>query len=392
MRELSDAELVFLSLRFDLSDRATVSCFTDIVQLPFDWVQYQKRFIDERLEGYFLYNLKRVQLERCIPESVRFSFSSIAAETVARNVSLTRSFGIVADCLNGAKIPFLCLKGAHLLGSVYRDYPLRRMSDIDVLIHPETLSAVERILCKEGFAVSAHDNPSVRHSRILAPVLREIMFERRDCKLDVHWGLAKPDGIAMMQEQRLWDKTGALDLEGRVVSVLSAENLFLHLSTHLFKNIMRKKMQLVMFCDIIDVIRYYADTFDWDYVCQAVREERLEPAVYSLLTCVHKEGFCTLPSSVQNAISPYRPFMIRQDGRCAHAAASSEGAYYCGLLKGISGVRNKVFFLTSILFPTKKWLRIYHPGVRITSTALLYLYHWKVSLGKGIQGMKEFFR
>lgn len=392
MKNLSDVELLSLSLRFQASDSYVLARFTERVRQPIDWMRYQERFIDERLEGYFFYNLKRGDLLSLIPDRVRFSFARIAAETAADNLALLRSLRIVADYLEAENIPFIALKGIHLLGSVYRDYPLRRMSDIDILIHAESLPALDRVLCEHGFTVSVHDNPSVRHSRILAPVLHELMFERADCKIDVHWGIAKADGIAMMNEQRFWDRAGTIDLEGKMVSVLSVEDLVLHLSAHLYKNMMRKKMQLVMFCDIIDVLRHYADTFDWSYVIQAVRQEKLERVVYSLLACLQKEGFCKVPSLLQSELSLYQPLCVDRDGRLTCRVPASEGIYYTGLLKGISGLRNKVFFVRSILFPSKKWLYLYHPDVAIKSSLCMYIYHWKVSLIKVLRVMKELLR
>ncbi len=392
MENLSDTHLLRLSLRFDADDAVAMARFRERMSQPIEWEYYRDRFIHERLEGYFLYNLKRAGLLDSIPESVRVSFSGITAETVTDNLLHVRSLEAIAGYFAQEGIPFVSLKGAHLLQTVYRDYPLRRMSDLDILIRPQSLPDVERMLCREGFAVSAHDNPSIRHYRILAPVLRELMFEREGCKLDVHWGIATADGIAMMQDDRLWARVEQIDRAGRKIAVFSVEDLLLHLCAHLFKNMMRKKMQLVMFCDIIDLVRYYDHRIDWGYGRQSARQEGLEPALYSLLSYVQREGFCQVPALFAEEISRYQSLGVSSNGRLDCALTFSETRYYAGLMRGIPGVRNKVFFAASLVFPRKEWVRIYHPAVAHMSTLQGYLYHWKVCLSKGFRTLKEFFR
>ena len=93
------------------------------------------------------------QMPKAIWERWQQAYQESAADNMARYMELTRLLMV----LQKEGIPVLLLKGAHLAIGVYGHLALRKMSDLDLLLHREDLPRAEDALRGMGY-VPREDN------------------------------------------------------------------------------------------------------------------------------------------------------------------------------------------------------------------------------------------
>ena len=120
------------------------------------------------------------QMPKAIWERWQQAYQESAADNMARYMELTRLLMV----LQKEGIPVLLLKGAHLAIGVYGHLALRKMSDLDLLLHREDLPDVEQALMGIGHQPWENNDYLVAESGHLvysAPGKR-VRFE-------LHWNL-----------------------------------------------------------------------------------------------------------------------------------------------------------------------------------------------------------
>lgn len=134
-------------------------------------------------------------------------------------------------CLDGAGIPFILLKGSGLRAE--RPWLAGRFQcDVDVLLRRHDLERAESILLRLGFTL---DESYLDRERLLAEHFH-LGYQRRGATVELHWDIdvASPSGFT----ERLWERSRAVELDGRTRRVLAPEHQLLvaclHLSRHAF--------------------------------------------------------------------------------------------------------------------------------------------------------------
>lgn len=93
------------------------------------------------------------------------------ATVLTRRLAQTgqRTFMLVHGALSEAKISSVALKGHSLATRVYSAAPVRRASDVDVLVRPEDLTRAVSALQSKGFVLRVDPHADEHHHLLLAP-------------------------------------------------------------------------------------------------------------------------------------------------------------------------------------------------------------------------------
>jgi hypothetical protein len=283
---------------------------------------------------------------------------------------LLRELKNVLGSLAERDIEVIVLKGAALATTLYPNLGLRPMRDIDLLVHQEELAQVIEILDALGYQSYP---PPARHG------IEKFQGEVSCVKdgefpivIEPHWTLGPAYPYSgRIKAEGLWHRARRLDLAGTDTLVLCPEDCLLHLCLHLFHH-RRQSYWLISACDMVELIRHYQGDLDWKaFLNRALEFGLCLPVQYSL-----KRNFellhSPIPDFVFDELSSYEPG--RFESRLFALLSSPNAAVGVGNLSKlltIPGLRQKLRYLSSILFPSKEWLRSYYSG---SNSSLLGLY------------------
>ncbi len=193
-----------------------------------------------------------------------------------------RRFHSLAPVLNGfsqAGIQVIVLKGAYLASTVYENFALRQMSDVDLLLRREDLAAADSILASSGFRRREFD---------LAPAREENEFHYRGPAgggmIEIHWELYKPDYPFRFDLEAMRLAAVPAMVAGVEVLVFSPEDQLVHLASH--AAIHRFEFGLRSLCDLAEVIA--RNTIDWPLLVEKANRWRTGRAVGISLALVRE--------------------------------------------------------------------------------------------------------
>ena len=153
-----------------------------------------------------------------------------------RNLALAAEQASLVEFLRERSIDALPFKGPTLSQYLYGDVAKRPCGDIDILVPREAAERTAGALTERGLAPLEAYNTA--QQRIVAESLYESGFSAQSlrCRVEVHWDVV-PRRIGLPDQVRtLWDRTVSLELGGKQMPFPAADNLFLVLCLHNFKD------------------------------------------------------------------------------------------------------------------------------------------------------------
>jgi len=153
--------------------------------------------------------------------------------TLARNLLLMQALDEALDALESAQIPVQPLKGSLFIETLYEgDLGVRPMSDLDLLVPPETVARAAAVLRELGY----HQH-GVRKLRYSPSYSHHLVFERRRVVIELHHRLATFTGVNG-DGAEFFRESEEIDYRGRRVRVARRElQLYftlLHAALHSF--------------------------------------------------------------------------------------------------------------------------------------------------------------
>ncbi len=122
-----------------------------------------------------------------IDPAVRPDFEQHHRENAERNLAFVLLIRRLQKLLN--PIPYLIVKGIPLTESLYGDFGLRRMKDIDLLIRAEDVAEASwRVEATLDFAPT--DRWPEKHLRLVMRAKNERVFTRAGLAIELHWRLS----------------------------------------------------------------------------------------------------------------------------------------------------------------------------------------------------------
>jgi len=196
------------------------------------------------------------------------------------------------------------LKEIQLAPEVYPEIGLRPMGDIDILIHREDYDRVLACMIELGF--SPLPDPDI-------PFTLKYAWAHHFCRksdnvwVDLQWNVLQiewdvcNEGNFDFDIARMWRGARTMSIGTQDILVPKPEDMLFHLCMHLEGHYYA---ELILFCDIVELVDHYGDQLDWRYLIDIVKQYRVESSVYYALFWAHRLFGLALPQFVLQALDP----------------------------------------------------------------------------------------
>ncbi len=257
-------------------------CSFKSVNIEEEWLAYATApvlgyLFFNRMQGVAYGKLKECGLLGKVNREFRNSIKSAYEQNVEKNRSFFACVERLRDILSVCNFKYAMLKGAYLC----RYYPegYRTSNDIDLLVLPENVTAIGKLLAQAGF-----QQGNVRNGEFVAATRREIIESKmmrgetvpyilevnlpgmRFLEVDINFSLDYQNGDTAVLEKIL-ERVCERAVGDYYIQTLDRYDFFIHLCCHLYKEAttlpwieMKRDMALYKYCDIYMLLSEMADS------------------------------------------------------------------------------------------------------------------------------------
>ncbi|RPI71217.1 MAG: hypothetical protein EHM47_10720 [Ignavibacteriales bacterium] len=198
----------------------------------------------------------------------------------------------ILDIFNNSGIKTLVLKGIALINIYYRDYGLRPMSDIDILIPTEKAADAFIILKKLGWSASEYKSPEKIMSIIHSCDLTDSTGTHH---VDLHWHLFI-ECCQQNADDDFWEGGIKKKIKDVPTHVLNQADQLLHTCVHGMKWSIIPPFRWV--ADAMIIINSSQNRIDWNRLISQAKKRRLSVPLRYALEYLHKTFNADIPTEV----------------------------------------------------------------------------------------------
>jgi hypothetical protein len=279
----------------------------------------------------------------------------------------------VVSAFEAAGVEVIPLKGAALLGLLYKDSGLRSMSDIDLLVRPDAFLAAVNFLGKLGFKAcpkDRHENITWFENLPRESWPKELSFsEESGLSIELHQQLINPWFLPALpvNMDAIWERsipfTYASDIPIEYGKNLWKRNLstydtLAYLCLHLGLHGLQFPQS---YLDIDLWVRNLSDTWDWDRFLDLVDQWRIRSVAYHVLSICKDLMGTPLPDGLLKRLDPGWLARIRVKTLISTTSILADrpslGKRYPTLVKLalIDSLPSIMATLIKLAFPDKAW-------------------------------------
>ncbi|MDD4909382.1 MAG: nucleotidyltransferase family protein [Candidatus Omnitrophica bacterium] len=294
-------ELILLSCRLN-PDKHVQDRIRGLLKQPLDWPEIIALCGRHKVSPLLYYNLNKLGAGGMLKDAAWSNIRNYYYANINRNILFQKNLCFILEKLNEAGLEVIVLKGALFIEEVYRNPGLRALSDIDMLVKKNDITAVKGVLFQNGYKeVPFSGRPDTRNDAAFE-VTKEIE-NNLNLGLDVHEEFvpARPYRIDLPD---LWDRTREKVINGTKLSFPSWEDTIIYCALHIRKHPRPNTLHLKFIVDIDAILRSSGLDLDWGYIEAAAKKSAFIHSVYFALY-IAKELFGTyIPADVMNRFRP----------------------------------------------------------------------------------------
>lgn len=282
------------------------------------------------------------------------------------NRTLLREFFRLWPYLQAQGLEVIPLKGLHLIPTLYQNWGLRPMSDLDLLVKPHEVSAVAAILQAQGYSPDPTMLPLKYHLMISfhLPDFRKGAHLR----LEIHTDFKSRPQLDLNIEE-VWQSARHAELfPGHSLPLLTPEHHLTFLLIHLDKHLFLSRASLIWLHDIAEFMGFHLQNLDyqelrriwgknelllWRYLRLVARIFQLQE-VSALLSRETGHGM----EHPDNAFLAWEELVLRKLFFKEYTPIQFVG----NILGLIDGWGNRAMFLWHHIFVSPTRIRLMYPG------------------------------
>jgi hypothetical protein len=305
-------------------------------------------------------------------------------ESVGRQLALSRALTRLLTAFARERLPVIPLKGPALAESLYPDPALRPFSDLDLLIHRESLPAADGLLQALGY----HRHADAHSWEFDVAYDRATLYEAPDgIQVDLHWSLLSDPRFAWAESAGLevWERAVNIQIDGQAALGLCPEDLLLYLATHLAVH--HGLAGLLWYWDLALLLQRWGRRLAWASVLERASRWRVRRALgFALLGCeLFFEQSVPAPVKARLRARGPRAALLRRLLRHRDADRLARLEHVIALLLVDRG-RDVARALGRVVCPSPAWVQArYGPGATLLTG---YAAHYRRMAGVG-RGVKE---
>jgi hypothetical protein len=304
-------QVILTSLHMSLTDEARPTIAQALAQPLFDWEWFTARVCTHGVAPLVAAHLQKLGLVNHLPPHVRAVLQSAYYRNAARNTLL---FRVVQEVLQGCRSQgsaVIVLKGAALAETVYPHPALRPMGDIDLLVRPEAVQAIDDALTALGYDFVDHGRPKAfwrtqhYHLTFQPPSASPLVLP-----IEVHWALGRASHPFYMDLDGLWQRSIPTTIAGIEAYILAPEDQLLHLCVHLCKHASAPSTdglpswRLRTFSDLVAVLTHAGPSLDWEALVHRAQAWGVASYLYVPLALACELSGVRVPPSALTALQP----------------------------------------------------------------------------------------
>jgi hypothetical protein len=289
-------------------DAEAIGRAADLLAHSLDWDYLVETSVRHAVAPLFYHGLQQVQratgLDHAVPPTPRQELHDLYQRSGVRNTRLYRVISSIATAFARDAIPVMGLKDVQLAWQVYPEVGLRPMGDVDLLIHHHDYDRAAA--CLAGLGFSPRPSADIPFTRKYAWAHH---FHRPADNVwaDVQWNVLQlewdtyDEGNFDFEIDRMWRGAIPMDIDDAALLVPRPEDMLFHLCLHLEGH---QYAELILFCDIAEMLRHYAGQLDWRYLVGLAHRYGVESSLYYALWLVHRLFPVDLPAPLWQELSP----------------------------------------------------------------------------------------
>jgi hypothetical protein len=202
-----------------------------------------------------------VRVEDAVPKPEIQALRQTYQDNVYKSLLLSRELIRILDHLLAANIEVMPYKGLALAEALYGDVALRRVGDIDLLIHSKDLSRIRRVVGDLGY--SPHVIFSEAEEQAYLKSGYECAFDSTIGAnlLEVQWAIQPRFYAVDFDMDGIFERAVTISVAGRAMKTPSPADLMLILSAHAAKHVWGR---LIWLCDVARLLE--SPDLDWAWM------------------------------------------------------------------------------------------------------------------------------
>ena len=222
-----EERLLLLCARLKLNDSQRDEMVELVESVPrWDLVLYKAHW--HQLSPLMFHHFLDLDAEPGVPDWIMEQLKATYQFNGIRNLHFQGELQTVLNALEAGDVPVIVLKGAALSGSVYKNMGLRPMADLDLLVREEQGDSAQEILQGLGFTPVGSTDQKHQH---LPGMTREGSL----VLVEVHRHIERRDSGLYFDISGFWSRTEQVNIVNKDVSVLSPEDLLIHLTLNFYR-------------------------------------------------------------------------------------------------------------------------------------------------------------
>jgi Uncharacterised nucleotidyltransferase len=203
-----------------------------------DWQKVMNWLDVSGLALYLFDRLKTLELQDCLPSSIRWRLRRNLADNCDRSDSLFAEAVALSQSLKSQNIVFALLKGVTLPSESVPDNNLRLQVDLDILIREPDGARVQECLRTHGYELDVISGSTweFKAGIIGLSTIRDIYRVRPERALDLRLLPEKKTIDTMLPGSDLLDRAELRYFQGVALPALSSPDIFVQQAVHLFKH------------------------------------------------------------------------------------------------------------------------------------------------------------
>jgi hypothetical protein len=225
-----EARLLLCCARTALADEDREE-LGQLLRLELDWTRVLRLGARHGLRPLLHRHLDQAE---GVPKAARVELWAEAETIARRNREMVRELLRILAVLESLGIRAVAYKGPTLALAAYGELGLREFGDLDLLLRREDVLAAKRALCTSGYLPEFPLTPVVEAAFLDSGAQYHLVI-RSECGrflVELHWRTDPDFPVERLDDERWWERTGSMVMNGAAVRVLAPDELLMVLCLH----------------------------------------------------------------------------------------------------------------------------------------------------------------
>ncbi len=193
---------------------------------------------------------------------------------VRQALLLTAELFRILDHLESRGIVAMAYKGPVLAQLLYGDVTTRQFGDLDLLVRKSDIARAKTALLELGYRTSLNLSASEEKAYLASGYEYTFNSERGRNLLELKWGILPRFYSVDFDIEAIFRRAITVDVDGRSIPTLCAEDLFLISCVHAAKHVWS---ELSLICEIAQLMK--TQSMDWEIISKRASELGIERIV-----------------------------------------------------------------------------------------------------------------